>query len=141
NTINVLDFSGPSTPAAYEWATYGGNDRRTSVYREPEDLGVGVDPDAPTAMVFALGQNAPNPFSGSTAIRFALPEKAPVSLRVYDVSGRLVRTLVNAPLDAGRHAVTWDGRDDRGRTAASGVYFYRLSSDARELTRKALRLR
>jgi flagellar hook assembly protein FlgD len=62
-------------------------------------------------------------------------------LRVYDVSGRLVRTLVDGRVEAGRHEVAWDGRDQGGRRTASGVYFYRLQGADREMTRKAVRLR
>ncbi len=77
----------------------------------------------------ALAQNAPNPFNPSTTIRYDLPRAADVTLRIYDVGGRLVRTLVQASQAAGPHAVEWNGRDDRGAGAASGVYLYRLAAD------------
>jgi hypothetical protein len=71
--------------------------------------------------------NHPNPFNPMTNLRFAVPSAAPVNLAVYDVSGRLVRTLVSvASHDAGVHAVSWDGRDSRGVEVAAGVYFARL---------------
>ncbi len=71
----------------------------------------------------------PNPFNPATQIRFALPAEAAVSLRVYDVAGRLVRTLVGGRLPAGEHAAYWDGRDDGGRSSASGTYLARLVVD------------
>jgi len=68
--------------------------------------------------------------------RDALPRAQPVSLRVYDASGRLVRTLLSETRDEGRHEVVWDGTDDRGQRAASGSYLYRLQTPERSLTRK-----
>ena len=140
-TVNVLDFSGPSTPAAYEWATFAGNNFRTSSYGEQLPYITDVPAGAPVAIAFALAQNSPNPFVGATEIRYALPRTGPVTLKVFNVSGRLVRTLVNGPVTAGRHTVVWDGRDDRGRALSSGVYFYRLRGPESSLTRKSLRLR
>jgi flagellar hook assembly protein FlgD len=76
--------------------------------------------------------NEPNPFRRDTSIRFAIPEGPvrPVSLRVYDLSGRLVRTLADGELDAGYHSLSWDGRDGDGRAVAAGVYLTRLSTGA-----------
>jgi len=64
-----------------------------------------------------------------------------VRLSVYDAAGRLVRTLVEEPLSAGRHVIEWDGTDNRGGRVASGVYFYALSDGRRTLMRKALVLK
>jgi hypothetical protein len=88
-----------------------------------------------------LFQNTPNPFNPVTHIRFTVDRDGPVALRVYDVTGRLVRTLVDRPLPAGSHAERWDGRDTRGSVVASGVYYIRLRSGRRTLTRKAVMLR
>lgn len=91
-----------------------------------------------------LHQNQPNPFrSGDhvTAIRFELPETAPVSLKILDVSGRLVRTLVGGSLEAGPHTVQWDGRNDRGEQVGSGVFFYVLSAGKENAARQMLLLR
>ncbi len=77
----------------------------------------------------ALGQNYPNPFNPTTSMSFYSPGGAtPVSLRVYSVDGRLVRTLVDGVVSAGRHTAVWDGTDERGVSVASGVYFARLSA-------------
>ncbi len=67
---------------------------------------------------------------------FALPEAGRADLAIYDVRGRLVRTLVEAELPAGEHTAYWDGRDARGAAASSGVYIVRLSSAGREATQK-----
>jgi hypothetical protein len=73
-----------------------------------------------------LGQNAPNPFAGPTAVRFGLTKDGPATLAVFSVQGRLVRRLVDGPQTAGVHTATWDGRDDSGRRAGAGIYYYRL---------------
>ena len=85
---------------------------------------------------FTLGQNHPNPFNPSTTIAFAVPRAGHVSLRVYDLAGRLVGTLVDGELPAGAHAAAWDGRNTAGRRVASGTYHYRLIADGHEETRR-----
>jgi hypothetical protein len=88
--------------------------------------------------------NAPNPFNPETTIRFELsPADAagPVSLRVYDVRGKLVRTLPTGSLAPGLVSVSWDGRDDAGRVASSGVYIYRLETRQQALTGRMLMLK
>lgn len=79
---------------------------------------------------YALFQNSPNPFNPVTLIRFDLPENAAVKLAIYNVKGERVRLLVDGFLQAGRKAARWDGKDDLGRTTASGVYFYRIETEA-----------
>jgi hypothetical protein len=69
----------------------------------------------------------PNPFNPSAVIRFQMGLPNPVSLRIYDVLGRVVRTLVDDRLPAGKHSLTWDGKNNNGVEIASGVYFYKLS--------------
>jgi hypothetical protein len=79
---------------------------------------------------FALGQNYPNPFNPSTTIRFDLPKEAPVTMEVYNVLGVRVRTLLAGEvLSAGHRTMVWDGRDDNGNVAPSGVYLYRISAN------------
>ena len=108
-------------------------------------LGEPFDPTAvvrsPSAPPFSLAQNYPNPFNPSTTIRFVLPGEGPASLRIYDVAGRLVATLLSKPMDAGPHRVTWDGKNHKGERVASGVYFYSLTMGDRTLTRKMVFLR
>jgi hypothetical protein len=89
----------------------------------------------------ALYQNEPNPFNPSTRIRFSLPARTRVLLRVYDVSGRLVRTLVEGVMDEGTKSVVWNGRNNEGRAVNSGVYFYTLQTGEGSITRKLVLLR
>jgi hypothetical protein len=84
----------------------------------------------------ALHQNAPNPFNPATTIRFDLATPTHVRLHIYDVSGRLVRALVDEELAAAVHRVTWSGYDDLGRSIGSGIYFYRLKAGDFSETRK-----
>jgi flagellar hook assembly protein FlgD len=80
----------------------------------------------------------PNPFNPSTSIPITLDEARHADLRIFDVSGRLVRRLLEARLAAGHHPVTWDGRASDGRALASGVYFAQLRLDGIVVgTRKA----
>ena len=85
---------------------------------------------------FLLGANRPNPFNPVTTISYRLPQRADTRLEVYDVTGRLVTTLVDGVEEAGVHAVSWQGTDDSGRKVASGVYFYRLTSGDQQAARK-----
>jgi hypothetical protein len=88
-----------------------------------------------------LRQNYPNPFNPLTHIVFSVSEPGRVTIRVYDISGRPVRTLVDAWRGTGDHEVSWDGRDNDGREVASGVYFYRLEVPGRPESRKMVLLR
>jgi hypothetical protein len=90
----------------------------------------------------ALHPNVPNPFNPMTTIRFDLAQAGRVRLRVYDVAGRLVRQLIDAPLPAGReHAAAWDGLDEAGARVPSGVYLYRMMTADFDQTRKMLLLK
>jgi parallel beta-helix repeat protein len=75
----------------------------------------------------ALAQNYPNPFNPETTIRFRLDEPQKVRLVIFDITGQRVRVLVNSELPAGEQAISWDGRDEYGKNAASGIYFYELA--------------
>jgi hypothetical protein len=102
-----------------------------------------ISVDVPGGMPspFALHQNVPNPFNPITAIRFGLQDRSRATLKVYDVTGREVRMLIDCVLDQGEHTVTWNGEDNRGREAASGIYFYRLDAATGRATRKMVLLR
>ncbi len=91
---------------------------------------IGVDPqDQALPGSVSLAQNFPNPFNPRTVIAFDLPAAARVNLRVYDVAGRLLRTLIaSTTYDEGHHEAAWDGRDESGVMAAAGVYMYRLEA-------------
>lgn len=89
----------------------------------------------------SLEQNFPNPMNPSTTFSFSLAAPGRVILRVFDVQGRLVRTIADGYYGGGRHAVRWDGADSHGRQIASGMYYYRLEAPGRSLSRKLLVLK
>jgi hypothetical protein len=100
--------------------------------------GVGRQPSLATDH---LEQNYPNPFNPITMIRFELSTPANVTLRIYDVTGRLIRTLVEGNVPVGPYAVEWDGKNVAGVPASSGVYFYRLTTSRFQETRKMVLLK
>jgi len=97
-----------------------------------------LEPLAGGPAAFQLYANYPNPVMGSTNILFALPGTAGVSLEVFDASGRQVRSLARGTMEAGYHAVSFDGRSAGGELLPAGVYFYRLSAGEQVSTRKLI---
>jgi hypothetical protein len=98
---------------------------------------VGAPTDvAGTVPKMSLAQNVPNPFNATTRISFSLPRGGETLLRIYDVRGRVVRTLISGPQPAGPQSIDWNGRDDNGVNVASGVYFYRLRAEGELFQRK-----
>ena len=108
----------------------------TTAFAEAHSEGASLTPVA-----FFLDQNYPNPFNPETVIRYGLDQQSPVVLTIYDMLGRRVRTLVEAEQTSGRHEAVWDGLDDAGRPAASGLYVYQLRAGAFIASRKMLLLR
>jgi flagellar hook capping protein FlgD len=102
-------------------------------------------PAEPTAVLGQLGlslrQNFPNPFDGSTTIRFTLPQRTAVSLRVFNLLGQEVATLATGTTEAGMHSVTWNGRGRDGRPAAPGIYFCRMEAGSFHQLRKMTLMR
>jgi hypothetical protein len=92
-------------------------------------------------LALALSPSSPNPFTERTSLSLALPEAGSAVVEVYDVTGRLVTTLVDGVLPAGEIAVVWDGRDARGRPAATGIYFCRAQVGEWHEARKIVLLR
>ncbi len=108
----------------FGWA--GGASGALVRYRRlPTGVANGVN-EIPT--VFALDQNYPNPFNPTTTIRFALPEQATVSLKIYNLLGQEVTTLADGEMDAAFHNVVWNGRNANGSQVATGMYFYRMTA-------------
>jgi hypothetical protein len=96
----------------------------------------------PTAYRTSLSQNYPNPFNPSTTIQFTVRSRTQVSLKVYNVAGQLVRTLLNDQRAPGSvHSVAWDGRNDAGQSVSSGVYFYKLVTNDLTQTKKMVLLK
>jgi flagellar hook assembly protein FlgD len=97
---------------------------------------------AADAADFALHPPVPNPFTGRTALVVSVPAAVPLSIRVHSVTGRVVRELQRgSTYAAGLHEIVWDGRDDRGRVVASGVYYCVLEAGRFRQTRAMLLLR
>jgi hypothetical protein len=90
---------------------------------------------------FTLQQNYPNPFNARTTIEIGLPYPGPVRLEVCNLLGQRVRTLIDGPLERGRHRIIWSGQDDDGERVASGVYFCRMTAGEAAMTRKMVLLR
>ena len=106
-----------------------------SIFRPPADV-TSVAEESTSPQNFVLEQNYPNPFNPSTTIRFRLKNSSQVTLRIYDLSGREVITLVDGRLNAGEHAVRW-----QANSIASGVYVYELKAGGFVETKKMLLLR
>ena len=99
-------------------------------------LSVKTLPGMPTE--FALNQNYPNPFNPTTNIRFSLPKESHVRMQVFDVTGALVKTVLDEAISAGNREVTWDGTNANGQKVASGMYIYRMQAGSFSSTMKML---
>ena len=98
--------------------------------------GVGAGMDLP--LITELRGNYPNPFNPTTKIRFSIVDPGHVQLNIYNMKGQLVKTLVNEELEANFHEVVWNGRDNSGKTTASGVYFYKMRASNYTSTKKMI---
>jgi minor extracellular serine protease Vpr len=137
---NVATGTRSSTFNGSTWAGVLTNHRIRAIVTTQSGLNsVGGMPELPLA--YELGQNYPNPFNPSTRISYSLGESGPVTLRVFDILGRDIATLVNAPQNAGSYQIMWDGRDAAHRPVSSGVYFYRLESGSFTKTNKMVMLK
>jgi len=112
-------------------------------HQTPDDTGLAKSLAAlqvsATPELLASAQNYPNPFNPTTVIRFHLRESGKIRLKIYDLTGKLVRTLLDGELQAGEQKIFWDGRDQQGQTVASGVYFYELVAGSK-IERKKMSL-
>ncbi len=104
-----------------------------------QDTDVEDDEFIPTA--FEVSPNYPNPFNPETMIRFNIPEKNRVTVTVYDLVGRKIKTLMDGLKQSGQHQTVWDGMDERGKAVASGIYFYEVRFGSHTQIRKMTLLR
>ena len=88
-----------------------------------------------------LHGNYPNPFNPTTTISFSLPNEQKIELTIYNIKGQKVKTLYSGIASEGEQSVVWDGIDSNGKTVSSGIYFYKLKTESKELTRKMLLLK
>jgi hypothetical protein len=107
----------------------------------PAGFGDQSEPSSVLPRSWKLHQNYPNPFNPSTVIHYELDETEIVVLKIYNVSGRVVRTLVDERQWAGAHRVYWDGRNDIGERMSSGIYLYMLQSGISSQSRKMILLK
>ncbi len=123
-TITAIYESGTAAAPDYEFTF-------EEVANDPDDVN----------LVTELKGNYPNPFNPTTHIEFSLKKAGNVELAVYNINGQKVRTLVSEEMEADNHKVTWNGKDDRGNSVSSGVYFYRLQTSEVSQTKKMLMLK
>ena len=122
-----------SSPFTYYWVTatdFSGNEGKPAKARSTTGVGDGTVPRVLSVSAY------PNPFNPETTVRYTLPGRAHVRIDIYDLRGERVATLVDRDQDAGAFTVTWRGRDDRGTSVGSGVYFAKLSTASGERTYK-----
>ncbi|MCA9727052.1 MAG: T9SS type A sorting domain-containing protein, partial [Candidatus Eisenbacteria bacterium] len=130
--------------AALEWVYDGPAEIPSDCYSYGVHTCITGADDSPGAVdtgVTRLYQNAPNPFNPRTLLRYTLAQAGPVTLTIFDVNGRRVRTLVKGSIDAGLHEVVWDGRDDAGHPLGSGVYWSQLEAGSYRTNKKMIALR
>jgi len=151
--VCVLDWSF-SIPAIVDWGGRPGdiiaidgdvlvtsNGESVHIYNLGEGSPTAVTDNDTQPVDFMLSQNYPNPFNPVTAIDFNLPHSASVNLKIFNVLGQCVRTLINSRKSSGRHTVYWDAQDNAGIPVSTGVYFYRLSVGDQVESRKMLLVR
>ncbi len=136
NQRNPTIVSDGTVGAIVTWYDHrGGTDDDIYAQHVPVPSSTGIG-DAPAISALTVLQNQPNPFTGATDLRVQLPADADVSIDVYDVAGRRVRSQELVHLGAGWRTIHFDGRGDDGRPLASGVYFYRVTANGTATTRK-----
>lgn len=143
------NFSGATSPNSN---SYSGTGTSVSVVNISNsgatmtaDITVGIpqgitEYDYPLPGRIRLLGNIPNPFNPATAIKFELLEEAPVKLEVYNITGQRVKILADDIFPSGTHVLRWDGKDHQGNEVGSGVYFYKITSGDRSVSRKMLKL-
>jgi hypothetical protein len=99
------------------------------------------EPEKEVPKSFYLSQNYPNPFNLSTIIKYSLKKTSYVSVKIYNIKGELVKTLVDQNQESGIHQKMWDGKDQRGKEVASGIYFYKLVAGDQSQIKKMILLK
>jgi hypothetical protein len=134
-TDTVLTDTSPPATAAYYLVT--ANDIHANQSPKSNEASGGRGDECGQSLTaLMLLQNRPNPFASATELQIGLPVKSDVSVEVYDVAGRRVKTGVLPGQSAGWHAVRFDGLDNEGQPLPSGVYFYRVAAAGQTMTRK-----
>jgi hypothetical protein len=136
NVVHSSASNNPSEQLSYVTPVPGQYYWRVVSYVSPDTAQFTIDVNQCVAAVTGAGETAvralwfappaPNPFRSTTRLSFGLPRAGEVSLRIYDLAGRRIRTLQEGMLEPGLHSRTWDRRTDRGDAVSAGVYFARL---------------
>ena len=145
-TKDMVRASGSTSGGTYEYRDETVSANRTYWYKLREVAGDGLGAEyGPYSVTYRvsnqLDQNVPNPFNPTTVIKYGIASDHQVSLTIYDVTGRKVKTLVNERQRADVYRVTWDGSNDAGQRVASGVYFYKLVAGKFTQTKKMVLLK
>ena len=142
NTSVYLCYQMPDFPYGSTTGSLDDADYKNRVYAGRYDYPyVGTDQEYAVPTNFKLEQAYPNPFNPSTTIGYKIAKTSQVSLRIYDLMGHEIQTLVNGIQSPNQYSVVWDGKDARGHQVASGVYLYRLETDGSSQMRKMLLLK
>ncbi|MFQ5706197.1 MAG: carboxypeptidase regulatory-like domain-containing protein [bacterium] len=138
-------FGGSSVDNAATVAVGNGQDAQNINLNLDRDEITDVESEDGSASVpekFALLQNYPNPFNPETSINYQLPKNSPVTLKIYNILGQEIRTLIDKKQAPGTYSVKWDGKDNFGRPVASGIYIYQLKAgDNTKLSRRMLMIK
>ncbi|MBI4721493.1 MAG: T9SS type A sorting domain-containing protein [Candidatus Stahlbacteria bacterium] len=122
-----------------EWSTFAHDNWHTGCYGfVPYDTLYITEKEKSAPMCFKLLQNTPNPFRQFTNISYSIPTTSKIELKIYDLAGRIVRTLVDKEVTKGNYTIIWDGKDDKAKRVARGVYFYRLESGNFHISQKLI---
>jgi hypothetical protein len=130
--MHSYDMYPPRILSWYNWRVEVYGQPITSL-NEPENAAIPAD--------FELSGNYPNPFNSATTVRFGVPEAAQVTITVFDILGRKVRTVADREFAPGYHSIVWDGRDSRYREVSSGIYLFRMKSGDRVFHSRAVLLK
>jgi hypothetical protein len=134
------------TGSFYDYIYFGGDFLTSAGFTDiflaklvPEGIVVGVT-DTPREQRLDI-RAYPNPFNPEITITYSIPNPGWISLHIYDVKGRLLKTLINKPQSRGEFKVNWDGRNHNGQRVGSGVYFYKLTAKNFTKTKKMILLK
>ena len=131
----------PGTEYLYKLAAYDYAGNRSEFTEPVSAILLSVDPLSLVPEVFALHQNYPNPFNPTTQIRYDLPLDKYVTIIIYDVMGRKIKSLINAIQEAGYRSITWDATNDLGQPVSAGMYIYTIQAGEFRQTRKMVLLK
>ncbi len=139
-TVAAADIPKPAHRLMIVWHEQTADGQLEVRWNDQLDFSVNVPVTSagnnPIPTSYALDQNYPNPFNAGTVISFALPEASRVKVTVFNVLGQTMKVLADQEMAAGVQRVSWDGRDDNGNSASSGVYFYRIAANSFTDTKK-----